>query len=106
MLYTRLDNGKLQTLYDEIVLYGNIQDDQLFGGYRKALSTSMFSDTSYVYAFNVNLHLQAMIDGEIADKNFILKLSNPKLNPYVAKLWSNLPANHNRIRLEIVYLKL
>ncbi len=106
MLYTHLDNGKLEPLYDAVVLYGNNQSDELFGGRRKAVSKSMFSDTSYVYAFNVNLHLQAMVEGEKADHNFILKLNNPVQNPGVSKLWSNLPANNKRIRLEVVYLKL
>jgi len=106
MLYTQLDNGNLQSLYDEVILYGNIGNDELFGGYRKAVSKSMFSDTSYVYSFNINLHLQAMVDGEKADPNFILRLANPIQNPEVSKLWSNLPTNDKRIRLELVYLKL
>jgi hypothetical protein len=106
MIHTLLDNGNLEPLYDWVALYGKTQNDELFGGRRQAVSKGMFSDTSYVYAFNMKLHLQAMVAGEKADYNFILKLDNPVQNPGSSKLWSNLPANNKRIRLEVVYLKL
>ena len=40
------------------------------------------------------------------DTDFIVQLSDGKVNPKISKLWSNLPANKKRIRLEIVYLDL
>ena len=40
------------------------------------------------------------------DNDFILQLDDGIINPKFSKLWSNLPANKKRIRLEIVYLKL
>ncbi len=45
-------------------------------------------------------------DFEKTDTDFILQLDDGKINPKITKLWSNLPTNNRRIRLEVVYLKL
>jgi hypothetical protein len=66
----------------------------------------MFSDTTYTYRFNMGLHFQYMLDGEKSENDFILQLEDGQINSKYSKLWSNLPANERRIRLEIVYLKL
>jgi hypothetical protein len=66
----------------------------------------MFSDTTYTYRFNMGLHFQSMLDGAKSDNDFILQVNDGLINPRYSKLWSNLPANPRRIRLEIVYLKL
>jgi hypothetical protein len=105
MIGTILEDGTNQPLYDYVVLDNNTSNSD-FGGYRKAESAGMFSDTTYTYRFNMGLHFQAMIDGTKTENNFILKLSDGRVNPESCKLWGNLPANPHRIRLEIVYLKL
>jgi hypothetical protein len=66
----------------------------------------LFYDTTYVYSFNMGLHFQSMVDGTKGDNNFILKVADGRVSPKISKLWSNLPTNEHRIRLEIVYLKL
>ena len=108
MLGTILDNDAYEPIYDYYVLLVNdpTQQASRFGGYKKAESKGMFSDTTYTYRFNIGLHFQYMLDGAKEDNDFILQLDDGLINPEYSKLWSNLPANERRIRLEIVYLKL
>ena len=105
---TVLENNEYEPIYDYYVLLSNDpnQVGSRFGGYKKAESKGMFSDTTYTYRFNMGLHFQYMLDGEKNDNDFILQLDDGLINPLYSKLWSNLPANERRIRLEIVYLKL
>lgn len=105
MLGTILSDDSYEPIYDFLVLVNSQQTSQ-FGGYKKADSMGMFSDTTYVYKFQIPLHFQYMVDGEKPDNDFILQLDDGKINPRISKLWSNLPTNNRRIRLEVVYLKL
>ncbi|MGW8316794.1 MAG: DUF4270 family protein [Bacteroidales bacterium] len=105
MIGTILGDESFEPLYDYVVLASNSAQTS-FGGYKKAKSEGMFYDTTYVYTFNMGLHFQAMVDGAKEDNQFILKVADGRYSPKITKLWSNLPANKNRIRLEIVYLKL
>ncbi len=104
MLYTELENGELQNIYDYYAVYQS--DPKIFGGTLQTESKGMFFDTTYNYQFNMTLHFQSMIDGTKADNNFRLKIYNGVRNPGVSKLWSNLYTDPKRIRLELVYLKL
>ena len=61
---------------------------------------------TYTYRFNIGLHFQYMLDEEKLDNDFVLQLDDGLINPQYSKLWSNLPTNERRIRLEVVYLKL
>ncbi|MCK5135334.1 MAG: DUF4270 family protein [Bacteroidales bacterium] len=106
MIHTFLESGEYEPLYDPAVLYANLQHYNQFGGFLKGESDGMFFDTTYTYRFNMPLHFQAMVSGEKPDYDFILRLNDLKKNPKISKLWSNLPANRKRIRLEVVYLKL
>ncbi len=108
MIGTILDEASYEPIYDYFVLLSNdpTQQASRFGGYKKAESKGLFSDTTYTYRFNMGLHFQSMLDGEKADNDFVLQIDNGMINPQYSKLWSNLPANERRIRLEIVYLKL
>lgn len=107
MTRTILEDNSYEVLYDLLVLYSNdpTQQGARFGGYKKAESQGLFSDTTYTYRFNIGLHFQYMVDGEKTDNDFILELENGNVNPLYSKLWSNLPTNERRIRLELVYLK-
>lgn len=107
MTRTILEDNSYEVLYDLLVLYSNdpTQQGARFGGYKKAESQGLFSDTTYTYRFNIGLHFQYMVDGEKTDNDFILELDNGNVNPLYSKLWSNLPTNERRIRLELVYLK-
>jgi Domain of unknown function (DUF4270) len=108
MISTLLDDNSLEQIYDFNVLWSNDATQQAtrFGGYKKAESLGLFSDTTYTYQFRMGLHFQAMLDGTKSDNDFVLQVSDGLINPRNAVLWSNLPANEKRIRLEIVYLKL
>ena len=108
MTGTILDDDNYEPIYDYYVLFSNdpTQQASRFGGYKKAESQGLFSDTTYTYRFNIGLHFQSMVDGEKPDNDFILQLDDGNVNPSFSKLWSNLSANERRIRLEIVYLKL
>jgi hypothetical protein len=104
MIYTELDDGLLEYTYDFIAT--NSIDESLFGGSLETVSKGMFSDTTYTYRFNMNLHVQSMVDGVKLDNNFRLQIRDAKRNPKIAKLWSNFYTNPSRIRLEVVYIKL
>ena len=108
MTGTILEDDNYEPIYDYYVLFSNdpTQQASRFGGYKKAESQGLFSDTTYTYRFNIGLHFQSLVDGEKPDNDFILQLDDGNVNPSFSKLWSNLPANERRIRLEIVYLKL
>lgn len=97
-----------EPIYDYFILLSNDPSRQAsgFGGYKKADSEGMFSDTIYTYRFNMGLHFQYMLDGKKSENDFILQISDGLTNPKYSKLWSNLYTNDKRIRLEIVYLKL
>jgi hypothetical protein len=105
MMGTILGDGSFQPIYDYVVQVNN-SNNAAFGGYLKPESQGMFADTTYAYRFNVTLHFQSMVDGAKTDNDFILKTSDGRVSPKITKLWSNLPTNKQRIRLEIVYLKL
>lgn len=105
MLGTVLEDGSYEPVYDYYVLLAN-QQTSLFGGNKKAESKGLFSDTTYTYRFNMPLHFQYMVDGIKTDTDFIVQLNDRRVSPKISKLWSNLPANKKRIRLEIVYLDL
>lgn len=105
MIGSILADGSYEPIFDHYVLSANSQGTK-FGGYKKAVSEGMFFDTTYTYRFNVGLHFQSMIDGEKLEKDFILQLDEMNMNSEISKLWSNLPTNKKRIRLEIAYLKL
>jgi len=108
MIGSILEDGSYEPIYDYHVIWFNDPQREAarFGGYKKAESQGMFYDTTYTYRFNMGLHFQSMIDGVKPDNDFILQLDDGLENPRFSKLWSNLPANERRIRLEIVYLKL
>jgi hypothetical protein len=105
---TILGDESYEPIYDFYVLWINdpTQTASRFGGYKKAESKGLFSDTTYTYRFNMGLHFQSMLDGEKTDNDFVLQIEDGLINPQYSKLWSNHPANERRIRLEIVYLKL
>jgi len=105
MMGTILEDNSYEPIYD-FLIFNSSQQGSMFGGYMKADSEGMFADTTYVYKFEVPLHFQYMVDGEKTDNDFILQLDDGRINPRISKLWSNLPATNQRIRLEIVYLKL
>jgi hypothetical protein len=108
MMSTRLEDGSPEQIYDFNVLWYNDPNKQgsRFGGYKKAISAGLFSDTIYSYQFKMGLHFQAMVDGTKSDNDFILEVADGLINPRYSILWSNLPANQRRIRLELVYIKL
>jgi hypothetical protein len=105
MMATILDDNSYEPIYDYLVMVNSQQGSQ-FGGFKKADSEGMFADTTHVYKFEIPLHFQYMVDGQKSTNDFILQVDNGLANPKVSKLWSNLPTNNRRIRLEVVYLKL
>lgn len=107
MLHTRAAPERLEPLYDLLAIFnGTSGDDSQFGGQLRAVSQGMFFDTTYTYRFNIPLHFQSMVDGADLSNDFILQAYQAKNNPKVSQIWSNLYTNSQRIRLEIVYIKL
>jgi hypothetical protein len=105
MMGTILEDNSYEPIYDFLILSSN-QQGSVFGGYLRASSRGMFDDTTYQYKFDLPLHFQHLVEGTKTDNDFILQLDDGRINPRISKLWSNLPATNQRIRLEIVYLKL
>jgi hypothetical protein len=105
---TVTEDDSYEIIYDYLILLANdpTAEASRFGGYRKAESEGMFSDTVYTYRFNMGLHFQYMLDEEKSDNDFVLQLYDGIINPKYSKLWSNLFTNERRIRLELVYLKI
>ena len=105
---TIMEDGSYEPIYDFYLLWINDpnQRGSRFGGYKKADSKGMFSDTTYTYRFDMSLHFQYMLDEEKNENDFILQIEDGIANPRYSKLWSNLPTNERRIRLELVYVKL
>jgi len=108
MFGTILEDDSYEPIYDYSVIIANdpTRLASEFGGFRKGESDGLFSDTTYTYQFKMGLHFQSMIDGTKPDNDFILQLNDGLISSKNIKLWSNLPANQKRIRLEIVYLEL
>jgi hypothetical protein len=108
MIATVLENGTYEPVFDFFLLLNNDPTRQAsrFGGYKKADSDGLFSDTVYTYRFNMGLHFQYLLDEAKSENDFVLQLDDGLINPKYSKLWSNLFTNERRIRLEIVYLKL
>ncbi len=106
MLGTILPDNTIEPIYDFILIHKSDPEDTQFGGRKQAESKGMFADTTYSYRFNIGLHFQSLVDGDKADNDFIMQLIDYRVNPKVSKLWSNLPTNNQRIRLEVAYLKL
>lgn len=108
MFRTVTEDDSYELIYDYLILLSNdpTVEASRFGGYRKAESKGMFSDTVYTYRFNMGLHFQYMLDEAKSDNDFVLQLYDGLTNPKYSKLWSNLFTNERRIRLELVYLKL
>jgi hypothetical protein len=105
MTGTILEDYTFEPIYDYRI-YENAQQGSMFGGYFKPVSKGMFHDTTYTYRFEITLHFQNLVEGTKTENDFILQLDDGRINPRITKLWSNLPAPDQRIRLEIVYLKL
>lgn len=103
-LFTERKDGSLERLYDYYAVYQS--DTKQFGGILEPWSEGMFHDTTYTYRFNVGLQFQDMVDKKKTDVNFRLQLYDAIKNPGFSVLWGNPDADHSRIRLEIVYLKL
>lgn len=105
MLVSELAEDTYQYTYDYIALE-ELGNSNAFGGYLEREATSMFSDTTYRYIFNMTLHFQSMVDDPTLITDFRLQVNNSKANPQFSKLWSNLVTNPRRIRCEVVYLNL
>ena len=106
MIQTIVDEGMYQPVYDAAVLFSNNGNDRNFGGQLRGVSEGLFFDTTYNYRFEMPLHFQAMVMEDAPVQDFILFIENPLNNAETAKLWKNPPAMTNRIRLEVMYLKL
>jgi hypothetical protein len=106
MFGTILDDDSYEPIYDYYLQISTDDQAREFGGYKKAESKGLFSDTTYTYRFNMGLHFQSMVNGTKPDNDFILQLNDGLFNSKFLELWSNLSTNERRIRLELVYLKL
>lgn len=76
-----------------------------FGRLIRSNSVSAFLNPLYLYKFNLGLHLQSVLTGEIENRDLILYMDDAVSSTEIIKLWSN-DSDHNKsLRLELVYTK-
>jgi hypothetical protein len=100
ILWTELDNNRLEPVYDYVVSRDS------YDGTLRPVSDGVFFDTTYVYRMNIGLHYQNLINGSIENKNLILQPYSSQTNNNFVKLWSNYYSNEGSLRLKIIYTKL
>lgn len=76
-----------------------------FGRLVRSNSVSAFQDPLYQYKFNLGLHLQSILNGEIENRDLVLYVDEPVTSPSFIKLWSNESEHKGSLRLELVYTK-
>jgi hypothetical protein len=106
MLYMETSDGELDFVYDYRVLYQQ-EVESLFGGQLEGESRGIFFDTTYHYRFDITLHFQYLVDNELdITTPYRVRLKDQTKNVSFSKIWSNLPEQKRRIRLELVYVRL
>lgn len=90
-----------QVIYDLLV---NTSTNN-FGRLIRSNDVSAFLDPLYLYKFNLGLHLQSILTGDLENSNLILYVMDPATTSKYIKLWSNDPDQKGSLRLEIVYTK-
>ncbi len=90
-----------QTVYDYLV---NTSTNN-FGRLIRSNAVSAFLDPLYLYRFNLGLHLQSVLIGELENPDLILFVKDQFNTTKYIKLWSNDPDQKGSLRLEIVYTK-
>ncbi|MFC2129674.1 DUF4270 family protein, partial [Bacteroidota bacterium] len=89
------------TIYDYLV---NTTSSN-FGRLIRSNSVSAFLDPLYLYKFNLGLHLQSILNGDIENTDLILSINDPASTAKIIKLWSNDSDHKGSLRLELVYTK-
>lgn len=86
-------------------MYDFVVDADKFDGYLRPVSKGVFYDTTYVYRFNIGLHYQSLINGDVENYDLVLQPFDWKNFNFV-KLWSNYYAKKGSLRLKIIYTKI
>lgn len=100
ILFSDLGDNKNQPIYDFLI------DAEKFDGRLRAETDGVFYDTTYVYRFNIGLHYQNLINGDIENHDLILQPYDSRTNNKFLKLWSNYYNDESGLRLKIIYTKL
>ena len=99
MLTNLLPDSTRQPVYDYITYGSN------FGKLSKSNSVSAFLPPLYQYKFNLGLHFQSVLSGELDNSKLVLSVDKPGTTAKIIKLWSNDSEQKGSLRLELVYTK-
>ncbi len=100
MAYETSDSSR-QVVYDFLANTSTYN----FGKLTRSNSVSAFLPPLYQYKFNVGLHLQSVLSGDLENVNLILYVNDPATTAKIIKLWSNESEQEGSLRLELVYTK-
>lgn len=99
MVERQISDSTSQVVYDYVTNGSN------FGNLSRSNSVSAFLPPLYQYKFNLGLHYQTVLSGDIEHNNLILSLDESVISPKIIKLWSNDSDHYGSLRLELIYTK-
>lgn len=88
-------------IYDYLTTGGSSN----FGRLIRSNSVSAFLNPLYMYRFNLGMHLQSILTGQIENTDLVLYMNDPVVSTDIIKLWSNDSDHKGSLRLELVYTK-
>lgn len=103
MLSNILQDGSTQVVFDYLVN----PSSSSFGKLSRTFDVSAFVDPVYYYSFNIGMHVQTVLNGDIslADSDLLLFIRNPFLTGKNMKIWSNHSGPELGPKLELVYTR-
>lgn len=103
MIVSQLEDGSYENLYDLVLNYTNSTFN--FGELSRSNKTSAFEDPVYYYSFNISRHVQAVVSGEIENRDLLLNIGSPKTSSDYIKFWTNYSGMEGGLKLELIYSK-
>jgi hypothetical protein len=99
MITSLVSDSTRQVIFDNLTYGGG------FGNLSKSNSVSAFLPPLYQYKFNLGLHLQSVLTGEVENTKLVLSLDEPSTSAKIIKLWSNDSDQKGSLRLELLYTR-
>lgn len=99
MLTNRISDTEKQHVYDYVT------NSSSFGYLSKSNAVSAFLPPLYQYKFNLGLHYQSILTGDLDNTKLVLSIADPASSGKIIKLWSNDSDMDRRLRLELLYTK-
>ena len=103
MLVREIGEDEQQVVYDYMI---NSSSSSGFGKLTRFNPVSAFLEPTYQYPFNLMRHFQSVINDEIGNDTFVLRMYNPTQTGKFIKVKSNQYEGDGRLRLELIYSRL